>query len=57
MARKLISVDAKPKLSFKAKRKEDALALAQLVYDIYKEEQASGKIINGQNNAEQPPNN
>ncbi|HVC36516.1 MAG TPA: hypothetical protein VNE40_03710 [Candidatus Dormibacteraeota bacterium] len=41
-----------PSLSIKQRRKKDALALAELIYDMYKEEQASGKIINGQNNAQ-----
>lgn len=37
------------KINFKKKRKEDALALAELVYDIFKEE--NDKIDNGQNDA------
>lgn len=35
----------------KAKRKEDALELALLLYDIYSEEMSGAKITNGQNNA------
>lgn len=39
-------------------RKQDALALAQLLYDIYKEEvQSSDKIGDGQNNAQQTSSN
>lgn len=38
----------------RAARKRDALALAELAYDIYKAKQASGKMPNGRNNA-QPP--
>lgn len=37
--------------------KEDALALAELIYDIYQEEKVSGKITNGQNNAQQNSSN
>lgn len=37
------------------KRKEDALALAQLIYDIYQEE-GNGKIEDGQNNAQENEN-
>lgn len=36
-------------------RKKDARALAELIYDMYKEEQASGKITNGLNNAQKIP--
>jgi hypothetical protein len=28
----------------RARRKQDALALAQLIYDIYQEQKASGKV-------------
>jgi hypothetical protein len=35
----------------KSKRKEDALALARLLYDIFKEQQNNGKVENGQNYA------
>lgn len=45
------------KAAIKAARKRDALALAHLIYDIYKEELSSGKIVNGQNDAIQKPNN
>jgi len=39
-------------------RKNDALELALLIYDIYKEEtQNNGKIESGQNNAQQPQSN
>lgn len=37
-------------------RKEEALELAQLIYDIYKEGQSDDKIKDGQNNANQPEN-
>lgn len=30
--------------------KEDALVLAKLLYDIYKSEQISARVISGQNN-------
>ena len=40
--------------NIRKKRKEDALALAQLVYDMFKEDVASGKIKLGQNDANQP---
>lgn len=40
------------RIAFKQQRKSDALELAKLVYDIYKEQQLSGKIISGQNNAQ-----
>jgi hypothetical protein len=37
-----------------ANRKEDALELAYLIYDIFKEnEDKDGKIESGQNNAQQ----
>lgn len=39
------------------KRKEDALVLAQLLYDIFKENQSNDKIDSGQNNAQQTQNN
>lgn len=32
---------------------EDAMALAELIYDIYKEQRANVKINNGQNNADE----
>lgn len=35
----------------KKKRKEDAMALAQLIYDIYNENKVNDKIRNGQNYA------
>jgi hypothetical protein len=38
------------------RRKEDALALALLLYDIFKENKVSGKIDSGQNNANHPKN-
>lgn len=41
----------KKQLVFNKARKNDAMALAQLVYDMYKEEKRS-KIMNGQNNAQ-----
>jgi hypothetical protein len=34
------------------KRKDDALELAYLIYDIFKEETESDKIEDGQNNAQ-----
>jgi hypothetical protein len=37
-------------------RKEDALSLAELIYDIYKENMDGDKIINGQNNANENEN-
>ncbi|HUD07292.1 MAG TPA: hypothetical protein VMR34_05385 [Candidatus Saccharimonadales bacterium] len=48
-----VEVDEK---SFKTKRKEDALELAQILYDIFKEKQANDKLKNGQNNAQQITN-
>jgi hypothetical protein len=33
---------------FKAKRRKDALALAELIYDVYKEEECA-RVYNGQN--------
>ncbi len=39
------------------KRKDDALELAYLIYDIFKEEtENDDKIEDGQNNAKQPQN-
>lgn len=43
---------SKPVISVKEARRKDALALARLVYDMYKEEKRSGKISSGQNNAQ-----
>jgi hypothetical protein len=37
--------------TIKAERKKDALAMAELIYDIYKEKQDNDKIENGQNDA------
>ncbi len=37
----------------KRSRKADDLDLAQIIYDIFKENQANGNISNGQNNANQ----
>lgn len=34
------------------KRKSDALELAKLIYDIYKDNQNNSKVNNGQNNAQ-----
>jgi len=34
-----------PEISFKQKRKQDALDLALLVYDMYKESQMSDRIM------------
>ena len=31
---------------------EDAMELAQIIYDVYKEELSSAKITNGQNDAQ-----
>ncbi len=41
------------RVSAASKRKEDALALAYLVYDIFIEEGRGDKVENGQNNANQ----
>jgi hypothetical protein len=38
-------------------RKQDALALAQLIYDIFQEQQAGAKMTVGQNNAQQSSGN
>jgi len=46
--------EQKKPLANKAARKADAMELARLVYDIYKEEKASGKMKIGQNNAQHP---
>ena len=35
----------------KNNQREDALELALLLYDLFKDDQASAKIENGQNNA------
>lgn len=43
------------KRSIKSKRKEDAMDLAELIYDMYKEEIASDKITSGQNNEQKIP--
>lgn len=43
--------------TFEEKRKEDALALAQLVYDIYQEKRSNDKIRDGQNYAKQTKSN
>jgi len=43
-------------ISINQRRKKDALELAKLVYDMYKEEKRS-KIINGQNNAHSTSSN
>jgi hypothetical protein len=40
-------------VSPKSKRKEDALALAQLLYDIFKQKRNDDKISEEQNNANQ----
>lgn len=45
----------KPTVSVTKAYKEDALALAQLIYDIYKEE-SGDKIEDGQNNAQENEN-
>ena len=37
--------------SFRKQRKEDALELARILYRMYKQQKASGKIIDGQNYA------
>lgn len=37
----------------KKKRREEALELAELIYDIFVEEKKKSKIINGQNNVQQ----
>lgn len=43
----------------KAERKKDAKALAELIYDVFKERKRREKsiIIDGQNNAKQPSSN
>jgi len=51
---------AKSILAFrKAERKKDAKALAELIYDVFKEKKQREKsiIVSGQNNAKQPSNN
>lgn len=51
---------AKSILAFrKAERKKDAMAYAQIAYDVYKEKKRREKsiIISGQNSAKQPKNN
>ncbi len=44
----------------KTKRKEDALAMARIAYDVFKEkkqrEMNKSIIVSGQNNAKQPSN-
>ena len=42
-----------------AERKKDALAMARLAYDVFKEKKQREKsiIVSGQNNAKQPSNN
>ena len=44
-------------VSVKQARKKDALALAQLIYDIYKDVPRGAKIKPGQNNAKQTKRN
>ena len=39
-----------PTQSLKQKRKEEALELAQIVFDVFMEDVANGTINNGQNN-------
>ena len=43
----------------KAERKKDAMALAEIAYDVFKEKKRREKsiIVSGQNNAKQPSNN
>lgn len=43
----------------KAERKQDALAMARLAYDVFKEkkQRESSIIVSGQNNAKQPSSN
>lgn len=45
--------------SRKAQRKQDALALAEVIYDIFKEKKQRERSIidSGQNNAKQPSRN
>jgi hypothetical protein len=45
-------MDKATKAANKKKRKDDALELALLLYDIYQEHKGNGKIIIGQNNAQ-----
>ena len=50
------SLKHQAKISAKKARKRDALALAELIYDIFKEQGKNGKIEGGQNNAKQTKN-
>ena len=36
----------------KTELKSDAMALAELIYDVYKEHRTNANMINGQNNAQ-----
>ena len=51
-----ISKSNKQITSFRAKRKKDAMELAQVLYDIYKELEVKSKVKYGQNNANQNKN-
>lgn len=53
---KTVGLDEK---SLKACHKADAMAMAKLAYDVFKEKKQREKLIliNGQNNAKQPSSN
>lgn len=53
---KTVPLEDSSETVIKAARKKDALALAYLIYDMYKEEQSGAKVVSGQNNAIQKPN-
>jgi len=40
------------KVSIGQQQKQDALALAELIFDLYQKQRASAKITNGQNDAQ-----
>lgn len=44
------SINTDTKVSVKQQAKNDALELANLLYDIYTKERDNARVINGQNN-------
>lgn len=45
-----------PTIDVKEARKADAMALAELIYDVFVEEKSSGKLLLGHNNANRTSN-
>lgn len=44
-------------VTLRQQRRQEALELARILYDIYKKRRTDVKISNGQNNADEPKNN